>query len=77
MAARLDDAAAEVSRDPASLRRILNVNGLTTDGASSGALRGSVDQWVDELTALVVAYGFDTFIPWAKGEDQLSRFAEN
>lgn len=76
MAARLDDAAAEAGRDPASLRRILNVNGLVTDGASNGVLRGPVDQWVDELTDLVVTYGFDTFILWAEGEGQLSRFAE-
>jgi hypothetical protein len=39
-------------------------------------LRGPVDQWVDELTDLAVTYGFDTFILWSEGEDQLSRFAE-
>lgn len=76
MAARLDDAAAEAGRDPASLRRILNVNGEITDGASKGILRGPLDQWVDELTSLVVNYGFDTFIFWAEGDGQLPRFAE-
>jgi len=76
MAAQLDDAAAEAGRDPASLRRILNVGGEITDGISNGVLRGPVDQWVDELTDLVVNYGFDTFILWAEGEGQLSRFAE-
>lgn len=76
MAARLDDAAAEAGRDPASIRRILNVNGTITDGASSGILHGPVDQWVDELTDLAVTYGFDTFILWAEGEGQLSKFAE-
>ena len=58
-------------RDPASLRRILNVGGVITDGLSDGVLRGPVDQWVDELTDLVVGYGFDTFILWAEGEGQL------
>lgn len=76
MSAQLDDAAAEAGRDPASLRRILNVGGEITDGASNGILRGPVDQWVDELTDLVLNYGFDTFILWAEGEGQLSRFAE-
>lgn len=76
MAARLDDAAGEAGRDPASLRRILNVGGTITDGVSSGALQGPVDQWVDELTDLAVVHGFDTFILWAEGEGQLSRFAE-
>jgi alkanesulfonate monooxygenase SsuD/methylene tetrahydromethanopterin reductase-like flavin-dependent oxidoreductase (luciferase family) len=76
MAARLNDAAAEASRDPGDIRRILNVSGEITDGASNGILRGPVDQWVDELTGLAVAHGFDTFILWAEGEDQLPRFAE-
>jgi len=76
MAAQLDDAAAEAGRDPAILRRILNVGGEITDSASNGVLRGPVDQWVDELTDLVLNYGFDTFILWAEGEGQLSRFAE-
>jgi alkanesulfonate monooxygenase SsuD/methylene tetrahydromethanopterin reductase-like flavin-dependent oxidoreductase (luciferase family) len=76
MAAQLDDAAAEAGRDPASLRRILNVGGEITDGASNGVLRGPVDQWVDELTDLVLNCGFDTFVLWAEGEGQLSRFAE-
>jgi alkanesulfonate monooxygenase SsuD/methylene tetrahydromethanopterin reductase-like flavin-dependent oxidoreductase (luciferase family) len=76
MAARLDDAAADAGRAPAALRRILNVAGEITDGASSGLLRGPVSQWTDELTDLALAYGFDTFILWADGPDQLSRFAE-
>ena len=76
MAARLDDAAVEAGRDPASIRRVLNVNGEITEGASNGVLRGPVDQWVDELTDLAVTHGFDTFILWAEGEGQLARFSE-
>ena len=76
MSAQLDEAAAKAGRDPASLRRILNVNGEITDGASNGTLRGPVDQWVDELTDLVINYGFDTFIFWSEGEGQLPLFAE-
>ena len=56
--------------------RVLNVNGQITDGPKLGLLRGPVDQWVDELTDLAVGYGFDTFIFWGEGDDQLSRFAE-
>jgi alkanesulfonate monooxygenase SsuD/methylene tetrahydromethanopterin reductase-like flavin-dependent oxidoreductase (luciferase family) len=76
MAARLDDAAAEAGRDPGELRRVLNVAGAVTDGTSEGMLRGPVGQWLDELTALVVEHGFDTFVLWADGPDQLPRFAE-
>jgi len=76
MTARLDSAAAEVGREPASIRRILNVGGEITDGASNGTFQGPVDQWVDELTGLAVNLGFDTFILWAEGQGQLTRFAE-
>jgi len=76
MTARLDDAANEAGRDPAGIRRILNVQGAITEGESRGILQGPVDQWVDDLTNLAVTYGFDTFVLWAEGEDQLPRFAE-
>jgi alkanesulfonate monooxygenase SsuD/methylene tetrahydromethanopterin reductase-like flavin-dependent oxidoreductase (luciferase family) len=74
--ARLDDAAAAAGRDPAQIRRVVNVNGQITDGPSQGLLHGPINQWVDEVTDLAVGYGFDTFIFWGEGEDQLPRFAE-
>jgi alkanesulfonate monooxygenase SsuD/methylene tetrahydromethanopterin reductase-like flavin-dependent oxidoreductase (luciferase family) len=76
MAARLDGAAAEAGRDPSQIRRVLNIGGAITDRASEGPLRGPVDQWVDELTDLAVGQGFDTFILWADGPDQLVTFAQ-
>jgi alkanesulfonate monooxygenase SsuD/methylene tetrahydromethanopterin reductase-like flavin-dependent oxidoreductase (luciferase family) len=75
-AVRLDDAAVQAGRDPAEIRRVVNVNGQITDGDRLGLLRGPVDQWVDELTDLAVGYGFDTFMFWGEGDDQLPRFAE-
>lgn len=75
MSKRLDEAAVAAGRDPRSIRRILNVNGKITDGTSNGMLQGPVTQWTDELTDLAVTYGFDTFIFWGEGEDQLARFA--
>jgi alkanesulfonate monooxygenase SsuD/methylene tetrahydromethanopterin reductase-like flavin-dependent oxidoreductase (luciferase family) len=75
MSARLDEGAAAAGRDPAQIRRILNVGGTITDGATQGPLRGPAAQWADELTDLVVAHGFDTFVLWSDGRDQLSRFA--
>jgi alkanesulfonate monooxygenase SsuD/methylene tetrahydromethanopterin reductase-like flavin-dependent oxidoreductase (luciferase family) len=76
MARRLDEAAVQAGRDPASIRRILNVNGVISDGASNGILHGPPGQWVEELTGLATTYGFDTFIFWGEGEGQLQRFAE-
>jgi alkanesulfonate monooxygenase SsuD/methylene tetrahydromethanopterin reductase-like flavin-dependent oxidoreductase (luciferase family) len=73
--ARLDEAAVEAGRDPADLRRVINVNGQIT-GGHGGFLRGPVDQWVDELTDLVVGHGFDTVMFWAEQPGQLARFAE-
>ncbi len=76
MSARLDDAIAAAGRSPNGLRRVLNVSGTITDGASNGPLDGPVDQWVDELTALATEQRFDTFVFWGEGDGQLERFAE-
>ncbi len=76
MTKRLDEAAAEAGRDPASLRRILNVNGVITDGETNGMLQGPVKQWTEELTNLATTCGFDTFIFWGEGDGQLQRFAQ-
>jgi alkanesulfonate monooxygenase SsuD/methylene tetrahydromethanopterin reductase-like flavin-dependent oxidoreductase (luciferase family) len=75
MAARLDESAAEAGRDPALIRRVINVGGAITDGSSEGMFRGPVDQWVDELAQLV-GLGFDTFVFSGQGPGQLARFAE-
>jgi alkanesulfonate monooxygenase SsuD/methylene tetrahydromethanopterin reductase-like flavin-dependent oxidoreductase (luciferase family) len=76
MTERLDGGAADAGREPDEVRRVLNVRGAITDGASEGMLRGPVAQWVDELTTLVVELGFDTFILWTEAPGQLPRFAE-
>ena len=75
--ARLDEAAVEAGRDPADIRRVLNVNGQITGGDRGGLLHGPVDQWVDEMTDLAVGHGFDTFMFWAEQPGQLARFAED
>jgi alkanesulfonate monooxygenase SsuD/methylene tetrahydromethanopterin reductase-like flavin-dependent oxidoreductase (luciferase family) len=76
MTDQLNVAAAGAGRDPAGIRRILNVNGTITDGATNGMLQGPVNQWVEDLTTLAISYSFDTFIFWGEGEGQLKRFAE-
>lgn len=74
---RVDAGAAEAGRNPASIRRVYNVNGTITDGASEGFLRGPVDQWVDQLSSLATDHRGQTFIFWGEGDDQLRRFAEH
>jgi alkanesulfonate monooxygenase SsuD/methylene tetrahydromethanopterin reductase-like flavin-dependent oxidoreductase (luciferase family) len=76
MTQRLEDAAAAAGRDPAAIRRVLNVSGAITTGATGGPLQGPVAQWVDELVDLVVSHGFDTFVFWNEEGGQLERFAQ-
>ncbi len=74
----IDSAAAKAGRDPGKIRRLLNVNGTITDGATEGFLNGPSRQWIEQLTGLAVDHGIDTFIFWPDGAliDQLRRFAE-
>jgi alkanesulfonate monooxygenase SsuD/methylene tetrahydromethanopterin reductase-like flavin-dependent oxidoreductase (luciferase family) len=76
MSGRLEEGAVEAGRGPRELRRILNVGGVITDGASQGVLRGPVEQWTEELTGLVTEDGFDTFVLGTEQPGQLERFAE-
>jgi alkanesulfonate monooxygenase SsuD/methylene tetrahydromethanopterin reductase-like flavin-dependent oxidoreductase (luciferase family) len=71
--ARIDDAATAAGRDPKQIRRLYNISGSITDRTSRGFLDGPADQWVEELTDLVLAYGMDTFI---LASEQLDRFAQ-
>ena len=74
----IDQAALNAGRDPAEIRRVANVNGMITDGASEGFLHGPPDQWIDQLTDLAITHGFDSFVLWSKGDplDQTRRFAQ-
>ena len=75
---RVDAAAEAAARDPADVRRLYNVSGSITDTAGTGFLDGPVDQWVEELTDLVVTEGMDTVVLAPRGdvERQLHRWAE-
>jgi alkanesulfonate monooxygenase SsuD/methylene tetrahydromethanopterin reductase-like flavin-dependent oxidoreductase (luciferase family) len=76
MAGRVNDEAAAAGRNPADIRRVVNIAGQVTDDASTGPFQGPPAQWVDDLTDLAVAHGFDTFVLWAEAPGQLARFAE-
>jgi hypothetical protein len=75
----IDDSARRAGRDPGQIRRIANVSGQVTNGASEGFLRGPASQWVDDLRLLNDRYGFDSFIFWGDGDpdEQLHSFAED
>jgi alkanesulfonate monooxygenase SsuD/methylene tetrahydromethanopterin reductase-like flavin-dependent oxidoreductase (luciferase family) len=75
--ARIDAAASRAGRDPASIRRIANVNGLIAGGPVTGYLHGPPSHWIEELTRLRDEFGFDGFVLWSEGDmiEQISRFA--
>ncbi len=74
----IDRAATEAGRDPRSIRRVANVQGMITSTASEGDYRGPVEQWVDQLSMLHRDYQLDGFIFWPEADpvDQTSRFLE-
>jgi alkanesulfonate monooxygenase SsuD/methylene tetrahydromethanopterin reductase-like flavin-dependent oxidoreductase (luciferase family) len=73
---RIDAAAKEAGRDPADIRRLYNIFGAID--SSRELFNGPVEQWVAELTPLVVEHGMDTFIfgPVEDPVRQVRRFAE-
>jgi alkanesulfonate monooxygenase SsuD/methylene tetrahydromethanopterin reductase-like flavin-dependent oxidoreductase (luciferase family) len=73
----LEEAAERAGRDPRSIRRIANVNGVITDGPVEGWLRGPAEHWVEELGALHAEHGFDGFVLWSDGDmtEQIGRLA--
>lgn len=77
MQRRIDDGAAAAGRDPAKVRRLLNVGGTIADGPVKGLLSGPPEHWVETLTRFAEELGFDTFVLWPDEEPlaQLERFA--
>ncbi|MCW3844034.1 LLM class flavin-dependent oxidoreductase [Micromonospora yasonensis] len=59
--ALVDEGAEAAGRDPAAVRRLLNVNGTFTR-SSTGFLEGPPEQWVEELAGLALDHGISTFI---------------
>jgi alkanesulfonate monooxygenase SsuD/methylene tetrahydromethanopterin reductase-like flavin-dependent oxidoreductase (luciferase family) len=71
----IDDAARGAGRDPAKIRRLVNVGGRFTP-APGGFLDGPTGHWVDGLLPLVLADGVGTIILASDDPDTLRRFAD-
>jgi hypothetical protein len=56
------------------IRRLANVGGVITDGRTEGFLQGPKEQWVDELSALALDHGIDSFV-LASGDDLIGQTA--
>ncbi|MBX6354514.1 MAG: LLM class flavin-dependent oxidoreductase [Micromonosporaceae bacterium] len=71
----VDGAAVAAGRDPAAVRRLLNVGGqFTTTGR--GFLDGPPEQWAEELAGLTLEYGVSTFILMADDAPTVELFAQ-
>lgn len=73
--AAIDEAARQAGRDPAEIRRLLNISGRFGRQAQ-GFLDGPPSRWVEDLTPLAVEAGFSTFILGSDDDDVLERFAQ-
>jgi len=67
----IDEAARKAGRDPATIRRVANLNGVI--GAGSEWLRGPAEHWVEELVKLAHDLRFTGFVAWFDDEDQLGQ----
>jgi alkanesulfonate monooxygenase SsuD/methylene tetrahydromethanopterin reductase-like flavin-dependent oxidoreductase (luciferase family) len=74
---RVDAAAEAAGRDPAAIRRVLNISGEITDGEVTGLLHGPPAHWVEVLRGLRLGLGFDTFVLAPEGDvmNQIERLA--
>ena len=70
----IDAAAAAAGRDPHSIRRLLNISGRVPARGTPDSCRDRCEQWVDELTGLVVEHGMDTFILAADDPGLIERY---
>src|SRR3954454_18619071 len=68
----IDEAARAAGRDPSSIRRIANVNGVLKDGPATDFLDGPVEHWVETLVSMARDHGFNGFVLWPK-EDPLGQ----
>ena len=72
---RIDEAATEAGREPAAIRRLLNVSGQFSDG-SDGPLSGPPDEWAHHLTEYALRHGIGTFIAQTDDPALIQTFAE-
>src|SRR6266542_3860891 len=71
----VDEVVAKAGRDPAEVRRMVNLSGSIAATGAEG-ISGGVDDWVDLLAGWATELGIDTFILWptTPGERQVELF---
>ena len=70
----IDEGAAAAGREPAAIRRLLNINGQFARNGSS-LLNGPPKQWAEELAAMTLDYGITGFILAADDPQTIELYA--
>ncbi|MFI2752923.1 LLM class flavin-dependent oxidoreductase [Cellulomonas sp. P22] len=71
----IDQAAHDAGREPAAIRRLLNVGGQFGP-PSDRLLAGPPQQWVEQLAVLTLEHGFSGYILQGDDATQLERFGQ-
>lgn len=72
----IDDAATAAGRDPRAIRRMVNIHGRFARTEGDGLLKGTPQQWAEQLADLALAYGMGTFILSSDDEKELAIFGQ-
>ena len=73
----IDEAATAAGRDPREIRRIVNIGGRFSSGATGGGfLDGPAEQWVEQLLPYVLDDGVGTFVLASDDPGTIQHFAE-
>jgi alkanesulfonate monooxygenase SsuD/methylene tetrahydromethanopterin reductase-like flavin-dependent oxidoreductase (luciferase family) len=72
----IDEGAAQAGREPAAIRRLLNINGQFAPSGRS-FLVGPPQQWAEQLADLTLTYGITGFILAADDALTIERFASD
>jgi len=84
----IDRAADSAGRDPATIRRVVNISGTIGAGQpgsddrytpGAGFLNGPTSQWIDTLAGWAANLGIDSFVLWPADPwpEQLEQFARD
>ena len=73
--ATIDEAASDAGREPAAVRRLLNVGGRFRP-STGRLLSGPPEQWVEELAALTLDHGFSAYILIGDDATTIARFGD-
>lgn len=71
----IDEAATAAGRDPREIRRLLNISGAFARSRQD-FLHGTSQDWVEDLSPLVVEHGVSTLIVMGDDPDAMRQFAE-